>query len=63
MSVKLKQEAYQLVGQAKRGRFPNFDKCRSEVAGDVMSGAAVHNVGMEVGSTFGEFGLNSSRII
>ena len=28
--------------------FPNFDKCRSEVAGDVMSGAAVHYVGMDV---------------
>ena len=50
------QDAYQLVGQAKRrpnkirpkavgsgifDRFANFDKCRSEAAGDVISGAAV----------------------
>ena len=50
------QEAHQLMGQAKRratqirpravggdifGRFSNFDKCRQEVAGDVVSGLAV----------------------
>ena len=67
-----------LVGQAKRratkirpkavgsgtfGRFPNFDKCRSEVSGDVLSGAAVHYVVMDVRSTFGESVLNSGRII
>ena len=76
-----KQEADQLVGQAKRrttkirpkavgsgesgifGCFPNFDKCQSEVADDVMSGVAVHYVGMDVRSTFGESGLNTGRII
>ena len=32
------------VGSDIFGRFPNFDKykCRSEVAGDVMSDVAVH---------------------
>jgi len=50
------QDAHQLVGEAKRratkirpkalrsgifSHFPNFDKCRSEVAGDVISGVAV----------------------
>ena len=40
--------------------FSNFDKCRSEVAGDVMSGVAVQYVGgMDVCSTFGE--SNSDR--
>ena len=34
-------------------RFPNFDKCRLEVAGDFMSGVAVHYVGMDVSLTFG----------
>ena len=49
-------DAHKLVGQAKRratkirpivagggifGRFSNFDKCRSEVAGDIISGMAV----------------------
>ena len=51
------------IGSGIFGRFPNFDKCRSEVAGDVMSGVAVHYVGMDVRSTFGESGLNSGRII
>ena len=43
--------------------FANFDECRSEVAGDVLSGVAVHYVGMDVRSTFGECGLNSGRFI
>ena len=33
--------------------FPDIDKCRSEVAGDAMSGVTVHYVGMDVRSTFG----------
>ena len=45
------------------GRFPNVDKCRSEEAGDVISGAAVGHVGTDVSATFGESGLNSGRII
>ena len=50
------------VGGAIFGRFSNFDKCRSEVAGDVISGVAVDKVGMDVRATFGESGLNSGRI-
>ena len=76
--VKMYQEAHQLVGQAKRsaakirpkasrrgifGHFPIFDNGRSEVAGDVLSGVAVHYVNMDVRSTFGESGLNSGRNI
>ena len=45
------------------GRFPNFDTCRSEVAGDVISGVAVDYVGLDVRATFGESGFNSSRNI
>ena len=45
------------------GRFPNFDKCRSEVVGDVMSGVAVHYGGLDALSTFGESRLNYGRII
>ena len=56
VTVAVKQDAHQLVGQAKRrstkirpqavgggicGRFFNFNKCQSEVAGDVLSGVAV----------------------
>ena len=67
-----------MVGQEKRrateirptavesgifGRFPNFDKCRSEVAGNIIYGLAVDYVGLGVLATFGEFGLNSGRII
>ena len=51
----MKQDAHQMVGQAKHrapkiqpkaarsgifGRFANFDKYRSEVAGDVISSVA-----------------------
>ena len=54
--TKNKQDAHQLVRQAKRratkirpkavgsgtfGRFANFDRYRSEAAGDVISGVAV----------------------
>ena len=68
----IQQEALQLVGQAKHcatkirakatgsgifGSFPNFDNCRLEVAGDVMSSVAVHYFGMDVRSTSGESGL------
>ena len=74
----IQQEAHQLVRQAKRcatkirpkavgsrifGCFPNFDKCRSEVAGDVMFDVAVLYVSVDVRSTFGESGLNSGQII
>ena len=51
------------VGIDILGHFQNFDKCQSEVAGDVISGVAVDYVGMDVRSTFGESELNSGRII
>ena len=51
------------VGSGIFGRFRNFYNCRSEVAGDVISGVAVDYVGMDVCTTFGESGLNSDRII
>ena len=43
--------------------FFELDKCRLEVAGDVISGVAVDYVGMNVRASFGETGLNSGRII
>ena len=39
------------------------DNCRSEVAGDVISGVAVDYVGMDVRATFGESGLKNDGII
>ena len=51
------------VGSGIFCRFPNFDKCRPEVAGDVISGVAVDYVGIDVRATFGESGLNSGRTI
>ena len=66
-----KQEAHQLVGQAKhratkssrrlhfRPFFSNFDKCWTEVAGDAISPVAVDLVGMDVHVKFGDSTLNS----
>ena len=51
------------VGSGIFGRFPNFDKFRPEVAGEVVSGVAIEYVVMDVRATFGESGLNSGRII
>ena len=45
------------------GRFANFDKCRAEEAGDVISGVAADYVGMDVHATSAETALNSGRII
>ena len=45
------------------GRFLNIDKCRSEVAGDVISHVALDYFGMDVRATFGESGVNSDWII
>ena len=67
-----------MVGQVKLGttkvrpnavgcgifvRFSNINKCRSEVAGDVISGVAVDKVGMDVRAICRKPGLNSGRII
>ena len=49
------------VGSGIFGRFPNIDKCRSEVAVDVISRVAVDYVGMDVRAIFGESALNSGR--
>ena len=71
----IKQDAHQLVGQAKRrttkirpkavgcgifGRFSSFDKCRLEVAGDVVSGANVGQVGTDIPVKLGDSRLNRS---
>ena len=66
-----RQEAYQLVGQAKRrattmrpkaGRFfSNFEKCRPEVAGEVITGVAVDYVSMDVRVEFGDSTLNTGK--
>ena len=37
----------------------NFDKCLSEVVGDIIFGVAADYVGMDVRATFGESALNS----
>ena len=41
----------------------NFDKCRPEVADDVISSEAVDYVGMDVCEKFGDSILNIGRII
>ena len=51
------------VGGGIFGRFSNIDECRSEVAGDVISGMAVDYVGLDVRATSGGSGLNSGRNI
>ena len=51
------------VGSGIFGRFPNCDKCRSEVAGDVIPCVAVDDVGMDVRATLGDSGLDSGPII
>ena len=51
------------IGSGTFGRFPNFDKCRSEVAGDVIPGGTVDYFGIDVRATFGASGLNICRII
>ena len=77
VDVTEQQEAHQVVGQEKHlatkirstaagigifGRFSNFDKCRSEVARDVMAALAAPCVSMNIRSTFREYGANSGRI-
>ena len=51
------------VGGSIFGRFLNFDKCRPEVASDVISGVALFYVGMGVRAKFGDSRLNSGQII
>ena len=44
-------------------RFSNLDKCQPEAGGDVISGAALEYVGMDVPAGFDDSRLNSGRII
>ena len=53
-ATKIRRKA---VGSAIVCRFPNFDKGRSEVAGDVISRVAVDYVNMDVRATFGKSAL------
>ena len=43
--------------------FSNFDKCRLEVAGDVISGVAVDWISVDVCTKFGDSVSNRSRYI
>ena len=40
----------------------NFDKCRPEAAGNVISGIALDYVSIDVPANFGNYRLNSSQI-
>ena len=55
--------ANKAVGCGSFRRFSNLDKCRPEAANDVISGAAVDNVGMDVCVQFGYSRSNSFRDI
>ena len=46
------------VGCGIFGRFSNFDKCRPELAGDVISGVALAHIGMDGSAELGDFRLN-----
>ena len=43
------------------GRFSNFDKCRPEEAGDIVSDAAAYYVSIDVSAKFGDSKLNIGR--
>ena len=45
------------------GRCSNFDKCRPEATGDVISSMTLDYVGTDVPASFGDFRLNDGRII
>ena len=49
------------VGGGIFGRFPNFNECRPEAAGDVTSGVPLTYVGKDVAGSFGESKLNNGR--
>ena len=51
------------VGGGIFGRFSNFDKCRLEVAGDVIPGEVVEYVSTDVVAKVGDSKLNTGRII
>ena len=45
------------------GLYSNFDKCRLEIAGDVIPGVALEHVGMDVRAKFDDSRLNNGRTI
>ena len=51
------------VGGGIFGRFSNFDKCRPEATSDVISGARLKYVDMDVRAKFSDSRLNRSRDI
>ena len=51
------------VGDEIFGRFSNVDKCRPEVADDVIARAAVGGLGLDVRAKFDDPRLNNYRII
>ena len=51
------------VGSGIFGRILNFDKCRSQGAGDAISGVVVEQFGLDLRATFGISGLYNGRII
>ena len=53
----------QTVGGGIFGRFSNFDKCRPEVSGEVISDMTIEWVGMDVLAKFGDSTFKNGRII
>ena len=51
------------VGGGIFSSFSNFDKCRPEIDGDVISRVVVDHIGVDLRAKFGDSGLNSGRII
>ena len=51
------------VGSGIFGHFSNFDECRTEVTGDVLSSDTAEQVGMDVLAKCGDLLLNIGRII
>ena len=50
------------VGDGIFGLFSNFDKCRQEVADDIIFGVDKEYVGMDIRVLFGDSTLNSDQI-
>ena len=51
------------IGGGILDSFSNFDKCRSEVAGDVISSVAIEYVGMDIHVKFCDSRLNNGQTI
>ena len=57
------EDAFDTVLDLMQTKPSNFDKCRPEEAGDVMSGVALDYVGTDVRASFSGPRLNNGRII